>query len=195
MSLSHTLIPRLLLLTAAFALCLISSPNALAQGLSERQVTNFVDSMENLIPLLEKHEDYIRSIETKRDPADMDFSSMFSTGLTETRGHPFYSDLNDLAKRHGFANMDQWAATGDRVFQAVMALEMDQQPPGQLEEMQAMLAGLENNPQIDAAQKARMRTMVESSLNMMESVKDVPASDKALVRPYKDRLQAIMGGE
>ncbi|NWO07431.1 MAG: hypothetical protein HLX50_17600 [Alteromonadaceae bacterium] len=177
----------------ALSLTLFGVSGVQAQDLSEREVGNFVSSLEELNSVLAKHEDDIRNFEAgQNNPLEMDFSKMFSSGLSQAKGLPFYADMEKVATGHGFASLDEWAAVGDRVFQAVMALQMDQQAPAARSEMQASLAEIENSPHLTAAQKEQMRSMVESSVQMMDSASDVPERDKALVRPYKSQLETAL---
>ncbi|MBC7326393.1 MAG: hypothetical protein H5T99_13950, partial [Moorella sp. (in: Bacteria)] len=120
-----------------------------------------------------------------------DFSRLFSDSLSQLKGRDSYSRLEDIARNHGFNSLEEWASTGDRVFQAWMAIEMEQQNPAAQQEMNAALAEVENNPNMTAEQKTQMRAMMQSAMGAMESASNAPAADIAAVRPHLDALRAM----
>ena len=99
--------------------------------------------------------------------------------------------LEDLVQDHGFGSLEEWAATGDRIFQAWMAIEMAEQKPAARQEMEAALAEMENSPHMTAEQKAQMRAMMEGAMGAMQSASNAPAADIEAVRPHVEALRQL----
>jgi hypothetical protein len=182
-----------LFIAFSFALTGLAAFPAHAQSLTEDRVRAFIDSMKEAETLATKYEDELEALQ-QADPAnrhDGDMSRMFSRSLEAIKGHEFYGELESLADDHGFDSVEEWATTGDQVFQAWMALEMEQQDPAMQAEMEAAMAEMENNPHMSEAQKAQMRAMMQSATTSMRTAQQAPESAKAAVRPFVDELRAI----
>lgn len=122
--------PRLNVLQAGLLLLSLAlAPLAHSENLTEDDVTSFIASMEAMQPLIDKHQDFIESIE---DPADdereVDFARMMSSMVDEVKGHEMYDDLDDLVDDFGFSSPEAWARKGDRIVSAWFAIEMEAQP-------------------------------------------------------------------
>ena len=107
--------PRLNVLQAGLLLLSLAlAPLAHSENLTEDDVTSFIASMEAMQPLIDKHQDFIESIE---DPADdereVDFARMMSSMVDEVKGHEMYDDLDDLVDDFGFSSPEAWARKGD----------------------------------------------------------------------------------
>lgn len=186
--------PILIVALVALAATL-GMPQALAQSLSESNVKSFVESLEAAQPIMDKHEDFLDSLENEQEPDSIDFSTIFSSGLEDIKGHQMYNDMQRLVRRHGFSGVEQWADVGDQVFQAWFALEMDEQRPTIDREMQAALSEIENSPHLTAEQKDQMRAMMQTSSAMMDSTRAVPETNKRLVGPYREQLRTLFDGD
>lgn len=174
-----------------FALFSLVSANSHADNLSDQEISAFIDSLKAAERLEPEFEDLGNEMDNGDAGAMPDFSRLFSDSLGQLKGHDAYSRLEDIARNHGFSNLEEWAATGDRVFQAWMAIEMEQQNPAAQQEMSAALAEIENSPNMTAEQKAQMRAMMQSAMGAMESASNAPAADIAAVRPHLDALRAM----
>lgn len=160
-----------------------------AQGLTDQTISSFIDSLKAAERLEPEFEDLSGDMDSQNDGTMPDFSRIFSDSLKELEGHQAYSQLEDLVQDHGFGSLEEWAATGDRIFQAWMAIEMEQQSPGAQEEMSAAMAEIENNPNMTAQQKAQMRAMMEGAMGAMQSASNAPPADIKAVRPHVDALR------
>lgn len=190
---TRVLSPVTLLLTVLVLACLLAAPKAVAQGLTESTVRAFLDSLEATEPVLLEYEDELDEFEDESDTSD--FSAIFSSGLEQMQNHPMYNDIENVIKRHGFSSVEQWARTGDQVFQAWFALEMEEQGPAAQQEMQRALAEIDNNPHMTEDQKAQMRAMMGTAMNTMSAAKDVPDDAKRAVRPFVNELRALSDDE
>lgn len=185
--------PVTLLITALMLACVLLAPKAFAQNLTEANVRAFLDSLQAAEPVLMEHEDELNEFDDEAESAD--FSAIFSSGLEQMKGHAVYNDIEKVIKRHGFSSVEQWAQTGDQVFQAWFALEMETQGPAAQQEMQRALAEIDSNPHMTEDQKAQMRAMMGSAMNTMNAAKDVPDDAKRAVRPFMDELRAMSEDE
>ncbi|KPQ30593.1 MAG: Peptidase family M9 N-terminal [Marinobacter excellens HL-55] len=189
---TRILSPLSLLIPAVILTCLLISPKAFAQNLTEANVRAFLDSLQAAEPVMMEHEEELEALTDQSD--DTDFSAIFSSGLEKMKGHAMYQDLERVAKRHGFSSIKQWAKTGDQIFQAWIALEMDEQRPSQ-QEMQQALAEIESSPHMTPEQKEQMKAMMGSAMTTMNQASDVPNDNKRAVRPFMDELRAMSEDE
>lgn len=186
---TRILSPLSLLISAVILTCLLISPTAFAQSLTEKTVRSFLDSLQAAEPVMMEHEEELEALADQSD--DTDFSAIFSSGLEQMKGHAMYQDLESLVKRHGFSSIEQWAKTGDQIFQAWFALEMDEQRPAAQQEMQQALAEIESSPHMTPEQKEQMKAMMGSAMTTMNQASDVPSETKRAVRPFMDELRAM----
>jgi lantibiotic modifying enzyme len=182
---------RTAVVATLFALFSLFSVSGHADNLSEQKVSAFINSLKAAERLEPEFEDLGNEMDNGNAGAMPDFSRLFSDSLGQLKGHEAYSHLEDIARDHGFNNLEQWAATGDRVFQAWMAIEMEQQNPAAQQEMNAALAEIENSPNMTPEQKAQMRAMMQGAMGAMESASNAPAADIAAVRPHINALRAL----
>jgi len=176
-------------ITTLFTLLALFSAGTQAQGLSDQTISSFIDSLKAAEQLEPEFEDLSDDMDSQNDGTMPDFSRIFSDSLKELEGHQAYGQLEDLVQDHGFGSLEEWAATGDRIFQAWMAIEMEQQSPAAQQEMNAAMAEIENNPNMTAQQKAQMRAMMEGAMGAMQSASNAPPADIKAVRPHVDALR------
>jgi hypothetical protein len=180
---------RTAVITTLFTLLALFSAGAQAQSLSDQTISSFIDSLKAAEQLEPEFEDLSNDMDSQNDGTMPDFSRIFSDSLKELEGHQAYGQLEDLVQDHGFGSLEEWAATGDRIFQAWMAIEMEQQSPAAQQEMSAAMAEIENNPNMTAQQKAQMRAMMEGAMGAMQSASNAPPADIKAVRPHVDALR------
>ncbi|OJS98325.1 MULTISPECIES: hypothetical protein [Marinobacter] len=187
-SISQKLFTPIIIALALIALTL--APQAQARDLTEKTVRSFIDSLGAAETLAEDHKEFLDALEAEQDE-NMDFSRLFSDSLKDLEGHAVHGQLEKLVKRYGFSSLEQWGQTGDRVYQAWFALEMDEQGGAPQNEMQQALAEIENSPHMTEEQKAQMRAMLQSATSALDTAMNAPESDKRAVRPFMDELRAL----
>ncbi len=182
---------RFAVIITLFALLAVFSASSQAQSLSDQKISSFIESLKAAEQLEPEFEDLNDEMGSPNDGSMPDFSHMFSNSLSNLKGHEAYSQLEDLAQDHGFDNLEEWGATGDRIFQAWMAIEMEQQNPAARQEMEAAMAEIENSPHMTAEQKAQMRAMMQGAMGAMQSASNSPPADVEAVRRHIDALREI----
>lgn len=185
---TRRLLPALSLLLALTAL------PAQARDLSEQTIRAFIDTLteaEDLAPEFEALADEMTADSRAEMP---DFSHIFSDMISRVEGSPVYNRLEDIAQEQGFSDLEEWGNTGDRIYQAWMAIELEQEDPRARREMQSAMTEIENSPHMTEAQKAQMKAMMENALKAMDSARDAPAKDVEAVRPHIDLLRAFGAG-
>ncbi|MBW0148302.1 hypothetical protein [Marinobacter arenosus] len=183
--LAHLLTPLLI------AVLTLASLPAQARDLSEQTIQAFVDTMkaaESLEPEFEALTDEMAADQESEMP---DFAHIFSDTLSSMEGEPVYTRLEDIAQEHGFSDLEEWGTTGDRIYRAWMAIELEQQNPQARQEIASALEEIDNSPHLTEAQKAQMRAMMENAMSAMESAKDAPREDIEAVRPHLDLLRSF----
>ncbi|MBY6072271.1 hypothetical protein KUV35_13245 [Marinobacter salsuginis] len=179
------------ILTAVFFLISLFPALSQADTLSDQRVASFIESVRAAQTLAPEFEELERRMDNQNESTMPDFSRIVSDSLEQMKGHEAYGRLEDVVQDHGFDNLESWGATGDRVFQAWMAIEMAEQNPAARREMEAALAEMENSPHMTAEQKAQMRAMMESAMGAMQSASNAPAEDIEAVRPHVEALRQL----
>ncbi|MCK0162514.1 hypothetical protein [Marinobacter sp. S6332] len=172
---------------------------AQAKDLSDSTIQAFIASLNDAQELQDKYED----TEGWPDPESEDMASMpdmtrlFSNGVEQMEGTPAYDEFEAVVEKRGFDNLESWASVGDRVFAAMMAINMKKEgaDSGAGQEMAKAMAEIENNPNMSEQQKAQMRAMMGAALSITKMADDVPAADIEAIRPHLKDLEAVMGDD
>ncbi|WP_417501416.1 hypothetical protein [Marinobacter sp.] len=170
---------------------------AQAKDLSDSTIRAFIATMNDAQALKDKYEDTEgwpdpESEETTSMP---DMTRLFSSGVEQMEGTPAYAEFESVAKKRGFDSLESWASVGDRVFAAMMAIQMKSESSGVGQEMAGVMAEIENDPNMSEQQKAQMRAMMGAALSITKIADDVPAADIEAVRPHLKDLEAAMGDD
>lgn len=185
------LLPILILCVTQFTL---GAASASAEALTSDRVQAFLASLsaaQALEPELEAIQDEMEAESMDADTAAPDFSQIFSNTVHNMRGQPVYQRLEGIVQEHGFSDLQQWSRTGDRIFRAWMAIEMQEQEPQAQREIAAAMAEIDNSPHMTDAEKAQMRAMMGGALSAMESAGSAPQEDLDAIRPHLDELRAF----
>lgn len=172
---------------------------AQAKDLSDSTIRAFIATMNDAQALQDEFED----TEGWPDPESEDMASMpdmtrlFSSSVEQMEDTPAHDKFEAVVEKHGFDNLESWASVGDRVFAAMMAIDMRSEgaDPGASQEMAEAMAEIENNPNMTEQQKAQMRAMMGAALSITKMADDVPAADIEAIRPHLKALEASMGGD
>ncbi len=181
-------------LAAVLALLFSLLPlNAHAEKLTDNTIRAFITTLEKAQALEPEFEDLDdeEDNETLQDNEAPDFSRIFSSSIEELKGEDAYDRLQDLVQGHGFKNLDEWASTGDRIYSAWMAIEMQAQNPAIQKEMESAMAEIENNPHMSAQQKAQMRASMQAAMGFTQQASSAPSADIEAVKPHLQALRAI----
>ena len=187
LSSQHTIL-RYRQMTVVLALILsLVSFSAHAEKLTDNTIRSFITTLEKAQALESEFED----LNNKENIESIDLSKIFSSSVERLKGEDAYDRLEDLVQDNGFNNLDEWAATGDRIYSAWMAIEMADQSPELNQEMKSAMAELENNPNMSDQQKAQMRSMMEAALGVTQMANEAPPADIKAVRPHVKALKTI----
>lgn len=189
------LLPALMFCAALFT---VGVAPAAAEALTSDRVQSFLASLsaaQALEPELEAIQDEMEAESMAADAPAPDFSRIFSNTVRNMQGQPVYDRLEDIVQDHGFGDLQQWSQTGDRIFRAWMAIEMQEQAPQAQKEIADAMAEIENSPHMNETQKAQMRAMMEGALGAMKSASKAPPADLEAIRPHLDELRAFSESE
>lgn len=169
---------------------------AQAEKLTDKTIGAFIASMHEAQALQDQYEDTEGWPDPDTDSLDSipDMTRLFSSGVEEMKGTPAYGKFEDVVNKHGFKDLQSWASVGDRVFAAMMAIELKDGGGGNAEMAEA-LAEIENDPNMSPEVKAQMRAMMGAAVNITKMADNVPAADIEAVRPHLQALEASMGGD
>jgi len=162
----------------------LMSFSAHAEKLTDNTIRAFITTLEKVQAMESEFEELVDQQNTRAP----DLSRILSSSIAEFEGEEVYDRLENLVQDNGFSDISEWAATGDRIYGAWIALEISNQSPKFREEMENMLAEVEKNPHITAEQKALMRDSVKTSLSQMQQATEIPSADIEAIKPH---LQAL----
>jgi hypothetical protein len=175
-----------LALVLAFILPLLSF-SAYAQELTDNKIQSFITTLEEAAAMEPEFEE----LNNSQDKETPDFSRIFSSSIEDLKGQDLYVRLESMVQSHGFKNLKEWATTGDRIYSAWIAVEMEDQSPAIRGEMESALAEIENNPDMNAQQKAQMRAAMETALGFTQQASAASSADIEAVKPHLKALRAI----
>jgi hypothetical protein len=162
------------------------SLNANAANLNDAIIKKWMGSVIPIQTWAKKHQEQFRKANKNKKP-DMSTKGMISS----LRDAGLYKEAAKEMKKYGFKSPEEWAQTQHQVIQAMMALQIDAHPKSAFDP-DAQLAKIKNNPNIPEEQKTRMVQLIQSTAKMMKDAKNVPAADKAAVKPHMEEIIATM---
>lgn len=170
---------------------------AQAENLSDSTIQAFIASMQDAQTLQEKYAgtDQWPEPDTENMESMPDMSRLFSSGVEQMKDYPAFNQFEGMVENHGFDSAEDWASVGDRVFHAMMAIEMTENNPGMSQEMADAMAEIDNNSSMSAEQKAQMKAMMSGAMDMVQTASDAPEADVKAVRPHMGELRAAMDSE
>ena len=173
---------KLMLLTV-IAMAMV--PMAMAQDLTAKQLEQWLVAMPVLTQWLSQHEEKLAADDVMKESASMD--QVFAKGVEQLREKGLYSDFNKQVTDAGFQNVEQWAGLSRDITMAYMAIEMENEMVS-ASQMEAQLRQLQSAEGLSPSEKAMMEQMMKASLMMVQAANKVPAKNKAIVRPYVERI-------
>ncbi|MEM8770178.1 MAG: hypothetical protein AAGD92_00890 [Pseudomonadota bacterium] len=174
---------------AAMSVVFVFSAQAEDKPLTEDQTKRFIQTLPAMEKLGDEFNESGKSEFMQKDamPKAGEAFKPYSTAMASLKKN-YPADLKRVSsavKPHGFS-ADQWASVGDRVMVAYMALQMEAEDPRTI----AMMEGMDQS-MIDMM-PPEARAQMEGVFAMMETVRNVPEADKAMVRKFKPELDAHM---
>lgn len=160
---------------------------AWAQSLSTDKVSTFIDSLDPVTRYAERLDEDVRDgLEVSNilpEPGEPLRPYTRSLEYIREAHGDVYAAMGDIVDDHGFANLEEWADTGDRVMVAWLALQMEGTEIGAV------------SPEMLDQVPAQMRPQIERMLAMMEAVRNAPPGDIEVVRPLAGRLMDYMNAQ
>lgn len=160
-----------------------------APALTQTSVSQFIDSLTEVGEVADQYEEElpVEDLESiGRDPSRI--TSPFSSSMQAMQSHAAFGEISQIVQDHGFADVAAWAATGDRVFRAVGALELDASGAGISAEIAKAIEELEASG-LPEAQKQQMLQMMNISSASIKAFSDVSQADRDAVAPFVETLK------
>ena len=180
---------RAITLFPLFLLC-VSVAAAQDGPLSEGRINAFMASMLDLEAWGDAHEDDIEDLDDLFSEQAMsgDFTNPFAAATRIIESQSWAGEVKDIIRSHGFDGLEDWARTGNRIFMAYMAVQMDANKSEMDAGMAEALKQIENSG-MSEDEKERMRQMLQGANQMASMYAEVPAADKKAVIPFLDALE------
>lgn len=165
-------------------LCSGLSSMAYANPLTPQQVERFIAAMPELVALGEKYQDARRR--------HIDPTRPLSSSLAQMQGKgPEYADLSQLAARHGFDNVEQFADVGDRTTQAYMSSSINMSPKELDALYQQGVANIKKDNALSAEQKELILGRMEKSHQRNVEARKKVEQDRAALQPHMEALKKL----
>lgn len=176
------------LIAAAIALALVPLADALAQGpaLTTEAAERFVATL----PVLSEKRDQFPDEIAGEDimPSMGERFAPYSTAVAELRARDSAAldTLAEVAADHGFADVEDWAGTGDTVIAAYLAYKMGNQR-SEIKQMREHMT-----PEMLDQMPPSMRPQMEAAMAMAQAIESVPEADIEAVSPVAADLEAAV---
>ncbi len=177
----------------ALCLLLVSLPALSKQPLTTERVGKWLDAMQAMDEWSSSHPEMVEKLR-KQAMSTKEKSAVpsFKRSADAARAAGVADQVEAVISPFGFSSLDVWGAYGDRVMNAFMALSMQKQHTGKMDEMmRKQLEALEKDNSIPAAQKQAMRQQIKQMQAMMARFASVPKADVEAVRPLQSRFEEL----
>lgn len=174
---------------------LATSQSALAENLTDKQVTQWMKAWPQLQAYGEKHEKDFKQFEEKMSNGEKAKIGEWFTNISHTlkaSGH--YDEYTSLLKKNGFSSVEDWADISNRIIEAVMSASIKKQDPAVMAQMKASMEQL-NAANLPPEQKKMMMQMMQQSQDMFKSMDNVPAADVSLISKHLPALTKLLETE
>ncbi len=173
-------------------LCLLSllTNIALAQDLSDADVKQWISSFSAIKSWSQKH-DFKQAPLDRTALAKPGLQSPFATALNSNKTHESYKEFIDLLKSQGYSSGEEWAAVGDKITAAFIALKMaphEQELKMKMDQIQSQM----DNPLLNEQQKALLKSAIEMSSTSMDMANSATPEDKTVVQKHMAELQQVL---
>ena len=166
---------------------LLSLPAFAEDALSSKTVRNFISSLKELEQLGKKYQnDPAFKTETNQsvDQVMQRMQSPFSTMNNAIKGSKAYDEYISLLKRNGFESPEQWSRTGNRIYRAMAAVQMEREMPKDIDQQMEQAQQQMKSSGMSAEQQKMMMDMMIGSRRVMKEFQDVPQTEREVVKPY-----------
>jgi hypothetical protein len=172
------------------AIATLMSFQVMAADLKDKDVSQWLTSMQVLKPWLEKNEDkFSAHISEPNNP-----EAAFAESVPAIKKAGLYDELNEKVKKLGYSNVEEWTQATKQVTFAWMALEMGANK-AQIDMAKAQYDAMKANPEIPEAQKAMMEQMMAPALAMVKLADKSSAADKAAVKSQQVKLRTFFNSD
>lgn len=159
-----------------------------SQSLSQSVIDKYMDSIEMFMttddPEIKSIEESFKNNQNFSFDTDEDGNIRIMSQMLEKLESSQVDALSDVIEDAGFDSVKEWAAVGDRVSAAIMAIEMENEPVDVSEMTPEMLAMVPES----------MRKQIEGVMRVMKAVEKVPADDIKIVKANYAGLKKYMDG-
>ncbi len=160
--------------------------------LTEDMAKRFVETLPALDALSAQMEEegVTEELQLETSPkAGEEFKPYSKSVVALKEKHPgHHARLADAVKPHGFTT-EEWGNVGDRVILAYLAIQMEEENPGAMEQMKAM------DPQMLEMMPPAAKEQFAAAMAMMETVEKASPEDKEVVKKIKPELDEYMDGQ
>lgn len=165
----------------------LSLPLFAGDGLTSATVRNFIDSLKDIEQLSKKYENdpvFDSAANQSVDQTMQRIESPFSTMTNSMEGSKIYNEFVIIVKRHGFDSAEQWSLVGNRIYRAMAAIQMDKEMSGDMESQMTQAQEKMKSSGMPAEQQRMMMEMMTASRHVMQQFRNVPQTDREVVKPY-----------
>ena len=172
-------------------LAVVTVPAQASGPLTPDLVQGFIAAAKEIQKIAGKYDEMLLMNQNiSADAAMAKAQAPFTSAIAQMQGHQAYNEILAVIESQGFADPQQWAATGDRIMKAFVANKMASQMPQIDEQMKQAVEQIEKS-NMSASQKEAMLQMIQSSAQMAGAYIDVPDADKSAVLPFMTEIETL----
>lgn len=155
--------------------------------LTDKAVTSYIQSLKEMEGLSEK----INQEDT--DDATAMAELWLKGDSQEIAQHlqskDYYPELRSAIEKAGFSDVTDWVNIAQRVTNAFMALELDEQGGDVAAQMEAGLEQIRNSTQLTDDQKEALIAQLKNSQKQLARIEEVSQADRQAVQPHMEALR------
>ncbi|HRK67482.1 MAG TPA: hypothetical protein PKY73_08015 [Hyphomonas sp.] len=181
---------RAILVLVVAALSLYLAPPAVAANegpLTDQKIEATIETMQDLRPVMEKHQEALDNLISEDERANMDPCSP----PAKVRESAAYREMETVVREHGFKDGEQWCRMAQRITAAYAAVKIEAEEPQWREKMAEVREQIESAPNLSPEQKAQLMAQLEESSRVL-GAQDAPEADKAAVRANMGKIEAAL---
>lgn len=162
---------------------LLSSLAQAEQPLTPKIIEHWLSSTDSIQQWFDSYEALQDDSSEEDDEAEFTLEYM----IGELKAAGAYNEAEDVVQKAGFDSLEQWGGIQIRIVKAAMSIEIEKGYASG--EIQSHFDQIKNNPHISEEQKAAALNMIQSSIDMANSMSNASPADKAAIKPYLQQIQ------
>jgi hypothetical protein len=159
-----------------------------AKNLTPTDIENWIACQPNMQAFSKQHES---SFDFAKIQGVVSISDAVKQTIATLKQKNLYTQASNIVKPYGFSSIDQWGNITAKIFNAMLATQLESP---MYAAAKAQMDALASNPNIPAEKREELLLMLGPMSQMMSSAKSAAKEDIKLVQEYALKLQQAAVG-